>query len=135
MASYEGARYTVQLAHGPRVVRIGSPDSALRDAVSAAHTDRAALVGAENPFSEPASDADNARATAQLAAAIDAAGLARVPASGADVDGTWEEQGFCVFGASDALLDAWLIAFRQNAFVTIDAHGLAGLRLHPERRG
>ncbi|MCU0869050.1 MAG: DUF3293 domain-containing protein [Burkholderiales bacterium] len=135
LASYVTARYVVALPTGECACRIGVADAALGAAIRAAGVTRAALVGAENPRSAPADAQTNARATAVLADAIDAAGLARVPARGEDPTGRWApERGFCVFGASDALLDAWLVRFDQNAFVGIDVDGRPALILHPDRR-
>ena len=112
-------------------LRIGAPPPPL--ALGA--WSRIAVITACNPFSAPASDARNTRAQRALAADLEAAGRAFVPALGRDPSGAWPpEPSFAVLDPSDAELDLWLRRHRQNAAVVAERGRIAALWWHPELR-
>lgn len=95
----------------------------------------ATILTAWNPFGETTAADRNDRAQRRLLAAIAAAGLDWVPASGEDPRGHWApEPGFCVFDAPPTLVDDWLVDFRQNAAVRIAADEDTRLVWHPAIR-
>ncbi|MDY0022132.1 DUF3293 domain-containing protein [Arenimonas caeni] len=127
MASFADAVYRVY-DQGRRIdLRIGQPNpdmAALLARFSASH---GGLVTGENPFGQQQSAEANAAANAELAAAIDALGLPRLPSDGGSEDGAWNEPGFLVVGGEGQPVDALARRFRQAAWVRIEADGSAHL--------
>jgi Protein of unknown function (DUF3293) len=75
----------------------------------------AVIITAWNPFSQVQSQDRNDADNAILVAAIEEEQLTWVSTRGSGPSGEWFEDSFCVFDVPDALLDEWLVTFRQNA--------------------
>lgn len=120
----------------PVCLRIGHGSSQHHAWLAGLHHARSAsILTAWNPFGQELSRADNDALQEKLLAAIRQSGLKWLPARGEDPKGSWTpEPGFCVFDASPAQLDDWLVAFRQNAAVRLEDGGECVLVWHPEIR-
>jgi N-formylglutamate deformylase len=132
LAAYRATLYNVATPAGCMTLRVGQvPPKAFWAAV-APHR-RVAVVSACNPFSLPTPAPENERQQARLVAALEEAGRSWCTALGRDPSGVWPvEQSVAVFDASDEQLDAWMLAFGQNAVVVANAAGPLELRLHPD---
>ena len=132
LAAYRATLYDVETPAGWMTLRVGQvPPPAFWTAV-APHR-RVAVVSACNPFSVATSAPENELQQARLVEAVDSAGRSWRPALGRDPSGRWPaEQSVAVFDASDEEIDAWMLAFGQNAVVVARAAGPLELRLHPD---
>jgi N-formylglutamate deformylase len=132
LAAYRATLYDVETAAGWMTLRVGQvPPKAFWAAV-APHR-RVAVVSACNPFSVATPAPENERQQARLVAVLEESGRSWCPALGRDPSGVWQaEQSVAVFDASDVQLDAWMLAFGQNAVVVANAAGPLELRLHPD---
>ena len=132
LAAYRATLYEVETPAGWMTLRVGQvPPPAFWTAV-APHR-RVAVVSAFNPFSVATPAPENERQQARLVEAVDAAGWSWRPALGRDPSGVWPaEQSVAVFDASDEELDAWMLAFGQNAVVVATNARPLELRLHPD---
>ena len=134
IAAYESTCYYAQ-ADEPVLWRIGDPASAHEAWLRQMGAQSAVILTAWNPLGEEKPPADNQRAQEKLLSAIRARALRWLPATGEDPAGSWQpEPGFCVFDASDEVLDEWLVLFRQNAAVRIARKGACRLVWHPSIR-
>jgi len=134
VAAYETTDY---FAHEdkPVLLRIGDAPAIHADWLQRINAESATILTAWNPLGKEKSRQENDRAQAELRAAIGAPDLRWLPASGQDPAGTWEpEPGFCVFDVPDALLDQWLVRFRQNAAVQVTRQVPCRLVWHPSIR-
>jgi hypothetical protein len=95
----------------------------------------AAVVTAWNPFSEPATPADNAAAQARLRAAIAESGLVALAARGRHPLDAWHEDSFCVLGVQPAEVVGWLATFCQNAALYVERGASPRLLWHPRFAG
>ena len=127
MAAFADAVYRVHDAGRPIRVRIGVASPALAALLARQGVRHGGLVTGENPFGQLRSPEENAAANAELAAAIDALGLARLDSDGGSEDGRWNEPGFLVLGGEGEPVAALARRFRQAAWVRIDADGRASL--------
>lgn len=88
------------------------------------------LISACNPWSQPLSDAANARRTGDLRRRIEASGCRWKPARGRSPDSSWIEPGFLV-QADDDRVDAWARHFQQHAVLVLrERQQLPALRLY-----
>lgn len=127
MAGFADAVYRVY-DDGRRIeLRIGEANPAMAAVLARFGATHGGLVTGENPFGQQQSPEANAAANAELAAAIDALGLPRLPSDGGSEDGSWNEPGFLVIGGEGAPVDALARRFRQAAWVRIAADGSAHL--------
>ena len=93
------------------------------------------ILTAWNPLGRNLPEAENRRAQETLLSAIRARGLRWLNATGEDPTGSWEpEPGFCVLDVPDAVLDDWLVIFRQNAAVRAARDEPCRLVWHPAIR-
>lgn len=79
----------------------------------------ATVITAWNPFGQAQDASVNQAANAQLLAEIEATGLAWQPGRGVSTTDDWFEDSFCVFDATEAQIDAWLVAHRQLAVLCV----------------
>ena len=134
VAAYESTHYFAQGGE-PVLLRIGDPAASHEAWLREMDACSATILTAWNPLGEATSPTDNQRAQEQLLSAIRARGLRWLPATGEDPTGAWQpEPGFCVFDAPDAVLDEWLVVFRQNAAVRVARSEDCRLVWHPSIR-
>jgi hypothetical protein len=134
VAAYETTHYFAQDTE-PVLLRIGDPADNHRAWLEKMGAQSATILTAWNPLGEEKPPADNERAQEELLSAIRARELRWLPATGEDPAGKWDpEPGFCVFDAPDALLDEWLLIFRQNAAVRVERERECRLVWHPAIR-
>lgn len=115
---------------GSLVLRIDQPNPALVAAQRRHGVDCSAFITACNPFSVELGTAANAARHAQLAAALQALGLAYVEGIGEHPAGGWPgEPSFLVFGLDLAAARALCARFEQNALVWSAADGIPQLIL------
>ena len=127
--AYEATHYQVDTPAGGTVLKVGEPFSGLDEFPG---QNRLAIVTAHNPFSQPVQGATNSEAQSQLVRAVEAEGLAWLPATGIDPQGKWPpEPSLAVLEPTVSLLDRWMGRFRQNAIVVAERGGMVKLRLHP----
>ena len=127
MAAFADAVYRVY-DNGKRIdLHLGQRNPAMAAVLARHGATHGGLVTGENPFGQTQSAAANATANAELAAAIDALGLPRLPSDGGSEDGSWNEPGFLVVGGEGQPVDALARRFRQAAWVRIEADGSAHL--------
>lgn len=127
MAGFADAVYRVYDGDQQIALHIGQANPAMAALLARFGATHGGLVTGENPFGQLQSPQANAAANAELAAAIDALGLPRLPSDGGSEDGAWNEPGFLVVGGDGAPVDALARRFRQAAWVRIDAEGRAHL--------
>lgn len=102
----------------PLVLHIGELNVQLAALYQEHATDRAAVLTAWNPYSEPQSDAQNHAAQAQLISELDRLGLRHEPGHGADPTGLWPpEDSRLVLGLDYAVATSLGNRFGQNGFV------------------
>lgn len=134
VAAYEATNYFAHAAE-PVLLRIGDlpgQHAAWLDAMRAAS---ATVLTAWNPLGEEKSPGDNLRAQEALLSAIRARDLRWLNATGEDPTGAWApEPGFCVLDVPAAILDGWLVIFRQNAAVRVTRDEPCRLVWHPAIR-
>lgn len=129
IAAYRAAHYCL-LAPRPLTLRIDQPEPALKPLLQTYGTDRAVIVTAANPGSEPYPPDENARRLGELRHRVAAQGLAALPARGEAPDGSWPgEDSLLVPGADRPLGHILAAAFGQNAFVMIDTDAIPRLIL------
>jgi hypothetical protein len=134
VAAYESTHY---YAHDtqPVLLRIGDAADLHRDWLSRMNAGSATILTAWNPLGKEVARAENDLAQDKLLADIRSKALRWLPASGEDPAGAWQpEPGFCVFDASDEVVDQWLVAFRQNAAVRVTREDNCRLVWHPSLR-
>ena len=106
----------------PLVLRIGQRNVQLAALYRAHSADRAAVLTAWNPYSEPRPDAQNRAAQSQLISELDRLGLHHEPGHGADPTGLWPpEDSRLVLGLDYAVATSLGIRFGQNGFVWASA--------------
>lgn len=103
----------------PTSVRLGQQPEACATWLDACAASSAWIVTAWNPLGRVQGTDWNEQANSQLRADIDQQGLRRLPARGFNATGDRFEEGFCVFDASEAQADGWLVRFRQAAVVRL----------------
>ncbi|SDV48430.1 DUF3293 domain-containing protein [Chitinasiproducens palmae] len=134
LAAYRASDFQVSAA--PRLhLRIGARSPAAAALLAEYQADRAILLTAWNPFSEPREFAENEQRQRALHACLLDVGLTMLPALGVDPSGEWPaEESVFAFGASAACTDRLLERFEQNAAVVVEADGSVHLQLHPRLR-
>lgn len=122
-AAYRAALYEVDAGAGAAIAfQVGRPCPALGAVLRAHGVGCAALLTACNPRSRRHTDAENARTTRALVAAVAAVGKAWLPGRGRDPRGAWpEEPGLFVLGLGEDAARALARRFDQFAFVFVDA--------------
>lgn len=127
MAAFADAVYRVY-DNGQRIdLHLGQANAAMAAVLARHGATHGGLVTGENPFGQARSAEENATANAELAQAIDALGLPRLPSDGGSEDGSWNEPGFLVIGGEGRPVDTLARRFRQAAWVRIEADGSAHL--------
>ena len=117
IAAYLATEYRIA-GNSPLVLRIGQPNQQLAALYRGHAVDRAAVLTAWNPHSEPRPDAQNHAAQAQLIAELDRIGLHHEPGHGADPTGLWPaEDSRLVLGLDYVIATSLGIRFGQNGFV------------------
>lgn len=116
--AYAGARYRLALPDGERERRIGvadaAADAALRAAGCRSHWH---FLTPCNAHSRPADGRENAARLLDCESRLRNAGWRCCRALAHAPDGTWPEEGFCVFDAPDTAVRALARDFGQNAIV------------------
>ena len=133
-AAYESTHYYAHDSQ-PVLLRIGDAADLHRDWLARMDAVSATILTAWNPLGQEVARAENDLAQEKLLADIRSKALRWLPATGEDPTGAWQpEPGFCVFDASDAVVDQWLVAFRQNAAVRVTREDNCRLVWHPSLR-
>ena len=133
-AAYEDARYTIG---GSRQVTLRVGDcSATLDLLLQAHgANRAVLVTAYNPFSEPTDVRANVLRQQMLREQLNNAGYQVIDAESDDPQGAWPpEQGLLVLGTDHQFDDTLLRDYEQHALVVARPDHPVALALHPGHR-
>lgn len=134
VAAYESTDYFAHAAERV-LLRVGDPPEKHGDFLESHRAVSATILTAWNPLGQERHEAENRRAQEALLSAIRARDLRWLNASGEDPTGSWEpEPGFCVFDVPDAILDEWLVIFRQNAAVRVARGEPCRLVWHPDIR-
>lgn len=134
VAAYESTHYFAQAAERV-LLQIGDPPEKHAGFLDAIGATSATILTAWNPMGQDQPEAENRRAQEALLSAIRARALRWLNATGEDPTGSWEpEPGFCVLDVPDAILDKWLVIFRQNAAVRAARGEPCRLVWHPTIR-
>jgi hypothetical protein len=119
--AYEATDYRV-LEPAAFTMKIGRPSPELENLYRRAGARTATIITAWNPRSEKKTDAENAAAQAKLIADLDQAGLAHLPALGADPKGEWKgEVSLLVLDAPKETVEALGRKYGQNCIVWVEA--------------
>jgi hypothetical protein len=129
MAAYSATIVRIH-GHNPVVLAMADPVGTHDRWLAQSSKANAAVITAWNPFSEVQSQDLNEADNAILLLAIEQAQLMWVPARGSGPSSEWFEDSFCVFDVPDALLDEWLVTFRQNAAFRVRVGGQVELVWH-----
>ena len=134
VAAYESTNYFAHAAERV-LLRVGDPPEKHGAFLEAIGATSATVLTAWNPLGQEQPEAENRRAQEALLSAIRARALGWLNATGEDPTGSWEpEPGFCVLDVPDAVLDEWLVIFRQNAAVRAARNEPCRLVWHPALR-
>lgn len=129
--AYRATRYDVT-GKRPVTFRVRDAKGAHDDWLNKTKHGAATVITAMNPFGVQAADDVNVASNAALRDSIDKSRLKSVPARGAAADGSWAEDGFCVFDASEHWVRASLQEFRQHAALRVNLGGRPKLVWHPK---
>ena len=124
-SAYETAWYSVTLADGVEVLRVGDAVPMRVAAwIASQNASGATLITACNPFSRLASEAENAEAMARLRALVASRGWPALPGAGGSDRDDWPAEPSLLV-ALDSLRQAQRIgrAFRQNAVLWLPRKG------------
>jgi hypothetical protein len=134
VAAYEATHYYAHAAERV-LLRVGDPPEKHAGFLDSSGATSATILTAWNPLGQDQPEAENRRAQEALLSAIRARALRWLNATGEDPTGAWEpEPGFCVLDLPDAVLDEWLVIFRQNAAVRAARGEPCRLVWHPAIR-
>ena len=130
LATYQRTHYRVALPdHAGATIEIGKPaPGAIVNWIGA--DDFAAYLTACNPYSQALGDEENDARLADLRERLHASrarfldGIASVP------DESWFEPSLLVTGISLDAIDAFALAYEQNAIVIVPARGVARVRVY-----
>ena len=125
--AYEATDYRV-LEPAPFTMKIGRPSPELEDLYRRTGARTATVITAWNPRSEKKTDAENEAAQAKLVADLEQAGLAHLPALGADPKEEWKgEVSLLVLGATKETVEALGRKYGQNCIVWAAADAVPAL--------
>lgn len=129
--AYLHARYRVLPAVGePWVLRLGRPDTHLRDAQRSAHSTCSALVTACNPLGQYLTPSLNAARQKRLQSVLRARRCRYLHAAGEDPHCAWPaEPSILIFGLNRSTAVALGRRFGQNAILWSGVNGRVGLVL------
>ncbi|HEY2889324.1 MAG TPA: DUF3293 domain-containing protein [Dongiaceae bacterium] len=121
ISAYKATDYRV-LEPVAFTMKIGRRSHELEDLYRRTGARTATVITAWNPRSEKKTDAENAAAQASLIADLEAAGLAHLPALGADPKGEWKgEVSLLVLDATKEAVEALGRNYGQNCIVWVEA--------------
>ena len=120
-------RERFELLYNSAVYRVAFPDGVRDYCVGkvAPPAEAFGMVTAFNPPDTHRTDAENTAANEELRSGLEAAGWRYVPSSSSACDGSHEEPGFAVFGASAGELLALALEFGQAAIAWFDGSTLS----------
>lgn len=132
VAAFKATDFHV-LGSQPRTLKVGQAPECHNEWLRQLGYQSATVITAWNPFSKARSERTNSRRQRQLLKLIVDAGLSWVDAKGQDPTGDWPpEKSLCVFDASRAHANTWLVKFRQYAAVEAREGKACELVWHPE---
>jgi hypothetical protein len=119
--AYEATDYRV-LAPVAFTMKVGRRSIELEGLYRRTGARTATVITAWNPRSEKRADAENEAAQAKLVADLEQAGLAHLPALGADPEEEWKgEVSLLVLGATRDTVEALGRKYGQNCIVWVEA--------------
>ena len=125
--AYEATDYRV-LEPAPFIMKIGRRSLELEDLYRRTGARTATVITAWNPRSEKRTDAENDAAQANLIGDLERAGLAHLPALGADPKGEWKgEVSLLVLDAPKETVEALGRKYGQNCIVCVEADAVPRL--------
>jgi hypothetical protein len=127
ISAYEATDYRV-LEPVAFTMKIGRRSPELEDLYRRTGAKTATVITAWNPRSEKKTVAENAAAQARLIADLEAAGLAHLPALGADPKGDWKsEVSLLVLDAMKETVETLGRKYGQNCIVWVEADAVPSL--------
>jgi hypothetical protein len=120
-AAFRATRYCFDSPDGELVLRIDTPNAALRALLRSQHSDCAAVLTAFNPQGRQRNRAANLAAQTQLQRDLGAAGFTLLGGRNEDPAREWVEESFLVIGIDMAAAMSQAARHDQLAFLWTDA--------------
>ncbi len=121
LEAYGATHYRIRDGRHDFTLQIGKHSQELADLFQQTNSASAVFITADNPFSEVASDLDNAASNGVLLDRLKHLAVAVYEGAGQDAEGKWPaETSYLALGISRLQASAFGIEFRENAFVWID---------------
>lgn len=130
LEAYGATHYRVSDGRHDFTLQIGKYSQELADLFEQTNSASAVFITADNPFSEVASDLNNAARNRVLLDRLKQLAVAVYAGAGQDAAGNWPaETSYLALGISRFQASALGMEFRQNAVVWIDQDAIAELVL------